>query len=156
RWSMLLMEAARQHLSGGHCASVPSPACGGGRGHIFAGAAIIKPPPQPSPACGEGSERPCQLDESSSAMACPTEPNVRSAHSVALCAGLHPVLDPVLRGLVGRRIHAFGGIADDVDDLRRVLLLVELVGAVGRLLDALMAVAERELDLAVRRLVLEV
>src|SRR3954471_3587787 len=59
---------------------------------------------------------------------------------------LHAVLDPVVGIDAGRRVHAFGGETHDVDDFRRVLLLVEAIGAIGRLGDALMAVADGELD----------
>src|SRR4051812_43994822 len=66
---------------------------------------------------------------------------------------LHAILDPVVGGDAGRRVHALGREAHDVDHFRLVLLLVEAVGPVCGLLDALVAVAERELDRAARRFV---
>src|SRR3954451_18823056 len=62
----------------------------------------------------------------------------------------HPILDPVVGGDAGRRVHALGREAHDVDHFRLVLLLVEAVGPVRGLLDALVAVAEREFDRAAR------
>src|SRR6185437_8687763 len=58
---------------------------------------------------------------------------------------LHALGDPLLGLDARRRIHAFGRIAHDVGDLRLLRLLVVVIGAVGGLADALMAVAERQL-----------
>src|SRR4051812_11025326 len=65
----------------------------------------------------------------------------------------HPILDPLVGGDAGRRVHALGREAHDVDHFRLVLLLVEAVGPVCGLLDTLVAVAEREFDRAARRFV---
>src|ERR1700752_314756 len=58
----------------------------------------------------------------------------------------HAVLDPVIGIEACRRVHALGGKAHDVDDFGLVLLLVEAIGAVSRLRDALVPVADGELD----------
>src|ERR1700691_4165526 len=58
----------------------------------------------------------------------------------------HAVLDPVMGRDACRRVHALGGKAHDVDDFGLILLLVEVIGAVSRLHDALVSVADGELD----------
>src|SRR5438067_758806 len=60
---------------------------------------------------------------------------------------LHAALDPLDALDALGRVDAFGRVADDVDDGRLALLLVELVDAVGGLGDRLMALAERQLHL---------
>src|SRR5579871_3317592 len=72
-----------------------------------------------------------------------------SACSIALRA-LHPFLDPVVGRYVRRRVHAIRREADDVDDLRRLGLLVVFESAVSGLLDALVAVADGELHATAR------
>src|SRR3954471_5387721 len=74
---------------------------------------------------------------------------VRAADWSALGA-FHAVLDPVVGTDAGRRVHALGGKAHDIDDLRLVLLLVETVSTVSSFGDALVAIADRKLDLARR------
>src|SRR3569833_4477542 len=66
---------------------------------------------------------------------------------VALRA-LHAFADPLLGVDAYGRVHALGRIAHDVIDLRLLGLLVEAIGAVGGLGDALVAVAERPLHVA--------
>src|SRR5260370_36129840 len=65
--------------------------------------------------------------------------------SSALCS-FHAVLDPIFGINAGRRVHALGGETHDIDDLGLVLLLIEPIGAVSRLRDALVSVADGELD----------
>src|SRR6476661_941477 len=57
----------------------------------------------------------------------------------------HSGLDPLLGGLVRRRVHALGRVTHDVDDFRHLLLLVVAIGAVGGVLNALMTAAEHHL-----------
>ena len=76
----------------------------------------------------------------------------RAAQHFAPCM---PALIHSSAVLSGRRVHALGRIAHDVDDFGLVLLLVEAVGAVGGVLDALVAVAERHLHRAARAVVLD-
>src|SRR5215813_12503367 len=61
---------------------------------------------------------------------------------------LHAALDPIVGIDAGRRVHALGGKAHDIDNLRLILLLVEAVGAVSRLGDALVSIADGKLDRA--------
>src|SRR5215831_15696825 len=61
---------------------------------------------------------------------------------------LHAALDPLVGIDAGRRVHALGGKAHDIDNLRLILLFVEAVGAVSRLGDALVSIADGKLDRA--------
>src|SRR5665213_1759143 len=70
---------------------------------------------------------------------------------VGCCSALrafHALLDPVVGIDAGRRVHAFGGEAHDIDDLGFVLLLVETIGAISGSRDTLVPIADGELDLA--------
>src|SRR5690348_12968976 len=80
---------------------------------------------------------------------------VSKARGLIALRALHAVGDQLVRVDAFRRLHAFRRISYDVDDLRLLLLLVESVGAVGGLGDALMAVAARKLDVAGRPLELD-
>src|SRR4051812_26342002 len=81
-------------------------------------------------------------------------PGSRSVRAVL--RALHAVLDPVGTLHAVGRVHAFRRVVDDVGDRRRAGRLVELIGAVRGLLDALVALAERHVDLDAERLVFEV
>src|SRR5687767_8131311 len=98
-------------------------------------------------------ERPPSPD----ALRASTSPRSRGAVTLPKSAlgSRHAGLDPFLGGLVRWRIHAFRRIADDIHDLRLVLLLVEAIGAVGGVLDTLVAVAERHAHPAARAIVLD-
>src|SRR5215471_19145335 len=61
---------------------------------------------------------------------------------------LHAALDPVVGIDAGRWVHALGGKAHDIDDLRLILLFVEAVGAVSRFRDALVSIADGKLNRA--------
>src|SRR5882757_4577370 len=80
------------------------------------------------------------------AQECLSPPDERRAGCSSALRAFHAVLDPVVGIDAGRRVHAFGGKAHDIDDLGLVLLLVEPIGAVSRLRDALVSVADGELD----------
>src|SRR5262245_20270916 len=67
----------------------------------------------------------------------------------------HSGLDPLFRSLVGGRVHALRRIADDVDHFGRLLLLVVAIGAVGGVMDALVAPTERHLHAAGGAVVLD-
>src|SRR5262245_10838621 len=74
--------------------------------------------------------------------------------SVAFGA-LHSALQPGLGVDVRGRVHAFGRIAYDVNDLGPTLGLVEAVGAIGDVRDALVALADRQANRGARRLEFE-
>src|ERR1039458_5301659 len=82
-------------------------------------------------------------------MPSPAAMSFSASASITLCA-LHSLADPLIRIHARGRIHALGREADDVDDLGLFLLLVEAIGAVSRLGDALMAVTDRHLHMAGR------
>src|SRR5215212_3738982 len=65
--------------------------------------------------------------------------------SLALGA-LHAFLDPIVGIDAGRWVYTFGGEANDIHDLRLVLLFVEAVGAVSRLRDSLMTITDSKFD----------
>src|SRR6516225_3436293 len=73
-----------------------------------------------------------------------------SANTSIALGALHTFLDPLIRVHADRRVHAFGRIAHNFDDLRFPALLVEAIGTVRRLGDALVAITERHLHVAGR------
>src|SRR6266571_1414846 len=68
---------------------------------------------------------------------------------------LHPAFEPGGGIRVGRRVCALGRIAHDIDELGLSLRLVEAVGAVGDVGDALVALADRHADGPARSRVFE-
>src|SRR5262245_38030053 len=71
--------------------------------------------------------------------------------ALAALRAFHPTLEPRDGVHVRRRVHAFGLIARDVDELGLAFRLVEVERAIGGVGDALVALADGESNAAARR-----